>query len=188
MIFRINLTESGGIFRINTFSTYIIINIPMIMINRLNRCRREAIEQKHREIHRSNRQMMFPLILSLLNEHGVVAKKRSYSSRSCRSTRNDSSQRCSSVRATKRFSGSTLAQGHQLVFAHRAFHAQQKSVVSVVRVVYAVRDSRLLSGFCSSGQRFAATSFGFGLTTDTLAFWLIVPPDGPIEDFHLQVQ
>jgi len=51
-----------------------------------------------------------------------------------------------------------------------------------------IRDFRLISDFCSSGQRFAAASFRFGLTTDTLALWLIVPPDGPIEDFHLQVQ
>ena len=51
-----------------------------------------------------------------------------------------------------------------------------------------IQHRRLVSGFCASGQRFAATSFGFDLTVNTLAFWLIVPPDGSIEDLHLKLQ
>ena len=47
-----------------------------------------------------------------------------------------------------------------------------------------VHGPRLISTSCSSGQCFAAASFGFLLAADTLAGRCDVPPDGPSRDFH----
>src|SRR2546428_12680244 len=50
-----------------------------------------------------------------------------------------------------------------------------------------IQRGRLVSGFCTSGQRFACGFLRTPPRDDALAVRLTVPPVGSVEDLHLQV-